>query len=90
MLVFLAGAIGTVIGVVLGAAAALRKDGWLDHLSSVTALAVTSLPEFVIAITLVIVFATNVWHLLPAVSSCRQAVTRGASRGCSSCRSRRW
>jgi peptide/nickel transport system permease protein len=68
VLVFLAGAIGTLVGVVLGAVAALRKDGWFDHLSSVTALAVTSLPEFVIAITLVIIFATVVWHVLPAVS----------------------
>jgi peptide/nickel transport system permease protein len=68
VLVFLAGTIGTIVGVVLGAVAALRKDGWFDHVSSVTALAVTSLPEFVIAIALVIVFATNLWHLLPAVS----------------------
>ncbi len=68
VLVLLTGAIGTVAGIVLGAVAALRKDGWFDHLSSVAALAVTSLPEFVIAITLVILFATVVWHLLPAVS----------------------
>jgi len=68
VLVFAAGAIGTLVGVVLGAAAALRKDGWFDHLSSVLALAVTSLPEFVIAISLVILLATVVTHLLPAVS----------------------
>src|SRR5690348_17353266 len=44
-LVLLAGLIGVLIGVGLGAVAALRKDGWLDHLTSVIALAVTSLPE---------------------------------------------
>src|SRR5438105_2757693 len=35
---------------------------------SVLELAVTSLPEFVVAITLMILFATVVWHVLPAVS----------------------
>ena len=68
VLVALAGVIGTVLGVVLGALAALRKDSWFDHVSSVVALAVTSLPEFVVAIALIIVFSTVVAHLLPAVS----------------------
>jgi len=62
------GLIGTVVGVVLGALAALRRDGWFDHVSSVAALAVTALPEFVVAIGLVILFSTVVSHLLPAVS----------------------
>jgi peptide/nickel transport system permease protein len=31
-------------------------------------LVITSLPEFVVAIGLIIVFSTVVWHLLPAVS----------------------
>ncbi|MFI5066593.1 MAG: ABC transporter permease, partial [Streptosporangiales bacterium] len=64
----LAGVLGAVCGVVLGAWAALRKDGWLDHITAVTALAVTSLPEFVVAIGLIILFATGLTHLLPAVS----------------------
>jgi peptide/nickel transport system permease protein len=68
VLVFVTGAIGTVVGVGLGAVAALRKDSWFDHLTSVTALTVTSLPEFVVAIGLIILFATVVSHLLPAVS----------------------
>ncbi|MDA8061134.1 MAG: ABC transporter permease [Actinomycetota bacterium] len=68
VLVVLAGVIGTLLGVVLGAVAALRKDSWFDHLSSVVALAVTSLPEFVVAIALIILFSTVVLHLLPAVS----------------------
>jgi peptide/nickel transport system permease protein len=62
------GLIGTVAGVALGALAALRRDGWFDHLSAVAALAVTSLPEFVVAIGLVILFSTVVTHWLPAVS----------------------
>jgi peptide/nickel transport system permease protein len=62
------GLIGTVAGVALGALAALRRDGWFDHLSAVAALAVTALPEFVVAIGLVILFSTVVTHWLPAVS----------------------
>ncbi|MGH9302952.1 MAG: ABC transporter permease [Acidimicrobiales bacterium] len=68
VLVFVTGIIGSILGIGLGAVAALRKDGWYDHSSSVVALALTSLPEFVVAIGLIILFATVVSHLLPAVS----------------------
>ncbi len=68
VLVFLAGIMGSVLGVGIGAVAALRKDGWFDHISAVVALAVTALPEFVVAIGLIIVFATVIWQVLPAVS----------------------
>jgi peptide/nickel transport system permease protein len=67
-LVFITGAIGSVVAVAMGAVAALRKDGWFDHGTSVLALAVTSLPEFVVAIGLIIVFSTLLLHVLPAVS----------------------
>src|SRR5262244_70427 len=62
VLVFVTGLIGAVVGVALGAVAALRKDGWFDHVSSVAALAVTSLPEFVVAMTLIILASTVVFH----------------------------
>jgi peptide/nickel transport system permease protein len=68
VLVFVTGAIGALVGVALGAIAALRRDGWFDHVTSVIVLAVTSLPEFVVAITLIILLSTVVWHVLPAVS----------------------
>ena len=68
VLVVLAGAIGAIVGVALGAIAALRKDDWFDHVTSVVVLAVTSLPEFVVAIALIILLSTVVWHLFPAVS----------------------
>jgi peptide/nickel transport system permease protein len=67
-LVVLAGVIGTAIGVGLGIFAALRRDKAVDHGIAVASLAITSLPEFVIAIVLIILFATSVFHLLPAVS----------------------
>ena len=68
VLVFVTGAISAIVGVTLGAIAAVRKDGWFDHVTSVVVLAVTSLPEFVVAITLVILLSTVVLHVLPAVS----------------------
>lgn len=68
VLMLVTGVIGAVAGVALGALAALRKDGWFDHVTAVIALTVTALPEFVVAIGLVILLSTVVTHLLPAVS----------------------
>ena len=68
VLMLAAGIISTVIGMVVGAVAALRRDSWFDHVTSVVALALTSLPEFVVGIALIILFAIEVWQLLPAVS----------------------
>ena len=68
VLVLVAGLLGALIGLLLGALAALRKDTAFDHLISVLALVVTALPEFVVAISLVILFATVVFQVLPAVS----------------------
>ncbi|HYS29317.1 MAG TPA: ABC transporter permease, partial [Candidatus Limnocylindria bacterium] len=68
VLVALSGLAGALIGVLLGAIAALRKDSLFDYVLSVVSLAVTALPEFVVAISLVILFATVVFQLLPAVS----------------------
>lgn len=68
VLVLLAGVIGTIIGVGLGALAAVRRGGRGDDLLAVVSLGVTSLPEFVVGIGLVIVFATTFFHVLPAVS----------------------
>lgn len=67
-LVLLAGVIGTVIGVALGMLAAARRDGWFDNIMSVIALAVTALPEFVVAIGLIMLFASLALHILPGAS----------------------
>jgi peptide/nickel transport system permease protein len=68
VLVLVTGVIGSLLGMALGAFAAVRKGGWFDHVTSLVLLASTSLPEFVVAIGLIILFATVVWHFLPGVS----------------------
>jgi peptide/nickel transport system permease protein len=68
VLVAVSGVIGTFLGVVLGAIAAFYKDSIFDHVSAVVNLALTSLPEFVVAIALIFLFSTVVFHVLPAVS----------------------
>jgi len=69
VLIAVSGVTGSVLGVILGAIAALRRDGWFDRAFSVVTLAAMSLPLFVIAVTLIILFATTVTHILPGVSS---------------------
>jgi peptide/nickel transport system permease protein len=68
-LVVAAGVIGTLIAAVLGLIAAARRDSVFDHVCSVILLAITALPEFVVAIALVILFSVLVIHALPATSS---------------------
>ncbi len=68
ILVVIAGVLSSVIGITLGVLAAAKRDSRLDHVMSVVALFFVALPEFVIAITLTILFSTLVWHIFPAVS----------------------
>jgi peptide/nickel transport system permease protein len=68
VLVAAAGVIGTIIGVLLGVYAAARRDRWIDHALSTAALALASMPDFVVAVLLVILFSTVVLQVLPAVS----------------------
>lgn len=68
-LVVTAGVLGTLIGVALGLLAAVLRDSPLDHALAVISLAVISLPEFVVAIFVILVLSTSVFHLFPAVSA---------------------
>jgi peptide/nickel transport system permease protein len=67
-LVLVSGVLSTMLGVGLGLWAAIRRDRIADHALSVTLLTVAALPEFVVGIGLVLVFASVVWHALPGVS----------------------
>ena len=68
-LVIVSGVISIPLSVAIGAYAALRRDRTFDVSTSIGTLALAALPEFVIGVTLVVIFATTVFpHFLPAVS----------------------
>jgi peptide/nickel transport system permease protein len=46
----------------------MRRDRPVDHVVTTTSLVLAALPEFVIGIALILLFATQVFHVLPAVS----------------------
>jgi peptide/nickel transport system permease protein len=60
--------VGVPLSMILGVWAALRRDRLFDHTTSTATLAAAALPEFVVAIALIIVFATVVFKILPPVS----------------------
>jgi peptide/nickel transport system permease protein len=67
-LVFCAGVISIPLSVVIGSYAALRRDKTFDVVSSLSTLVFAALPEFVVGVSLVVLFATTILHVLPAVS----------------------
>ncbi|MDO8212620.1 ABC transporter permease [Conexibacter sp. CPCC 206217] len=67
-LVLVAGLIAIPLSLLLGVLAAVRRDGWFDQIGSTTGLVLAAIPEFVIALVLVLVFATTLVQWLPAVS----------------------
>ena len=68
ILVAFTAVISTLLGVVLGTFAAFRRDGIFDSVTSVIALVGSALPEFVVAIFVIMLFSINVFHLFPAIS----------------------
>jgi peptide/nickel transport system permease protein len=67
-LMLLAAAISVPLSLALGSVAARRRDRPFDHVTSIVLLALAALPEFVVAIGLVVLFGTTVLQVLPAVS----------------------
>jgi peptide/nickel transport system permease protein len=67
-LVVVASAVAVPLSIGIGVWTAMRRDRAVDHIASTTTLVLAALPEFVIGIGLVIVFATQVFHWFPAVS----------------------
>lgn len=57
--------IGAVIGVLLGIISALKKYTWVDSGVLVISMFFQSVPEFVVALVLIMIFAVNL-HILPA------------------------
>ncbi len=67
-LVLCAGLISIPLSIFIGAYAALWRDRSFDVATSLITLIFAALPEFVVGIALVILFATTVSQILPAVS----------------------
>lgn len=67
-LMLLAAVISVPFGIFLGAASARRRDSAFDQTTSVATLGLAAIPEFVVGITLVVVFATTVFQWLPGVA----------------------
>jgi peptide/nickel transport system permease protein len=66
-LLFTVAIVAVPLSVVVGVAAARRRDRLFDHAVVGGSIALAGLPEFVIGILLVALFATSVLHVLPAV-----------------------
>ena len=70
VLVALAAVLSIPLSIAIGAYAALKREKVFDQTSSNLLLALAALPEFVVALLLVIVFATTVFRgFLPAIST---------------------
>ena len=67
-LVLVAAAISIPLSLLIGSLAAVRRDGVLDEISSFLQRVLASIPEFVIGLALIALFATSVFQIFPAVS----------------------
>ncbi|HXY17292.1 MAG TPA: ABC transporter permease, partial [Gaiellaceae bacterium] len=67
-LMLLAAVFSVPLAILLGSVAAQRRDRPFDHATSIVLLALAALPEFVVAIVLVVLLGTTVFQVLPAVS----------------------
>jgi len=69
ILVLFAALVSIPISILLGALTAIRRDSKFDNVVNIANLTLASLPEFVIGIIMVLVFATAVFKWLPSVSN---------------------
>jgi len=67
VLMLCAAAVSTPLAMLIGTWSAVRRDRLFDHATSLVTLVLAALPEFVVGIALVIIFATGVMHVFPAV-----------------------
>jgi len=69
VLVAVSAVVSIPLSVAIGCWAALKREKIFDSVSSILLLALAALPEFVVAVVLVILLATIVFHVLPAIST---------------------
>ena len=67
-LVLVAAVIAIPASLLVGIVGAVRRDRGLDHVLTMASLVLAALPEFVIGLALILIFATGVFHVLPAVA----------------------
>ena len=67
-LVFVAAVVAVPLSIGIGVWTAMRRDRQVDHVVSTSTLVLAALPEFVIGIGLILLFATSLFHWFPAVS----------------------
>jgi peptide/nickel transport system permease protein len=67
-LVFIASVIAIPVAIILGVWTAMKRDRPADNVTSTVTLVLAALPEFVIGISLILIFATGLFHIFPAVS----------------------
>jgi peptide/nickel transport system permease protein len=67
-LVVIASLVAIPLSIAIGVWTAMRRDRPADHVTSTVTLVLAALPEFVIGICLILLFATGVLQLFPAVS----------------------
>jgi peptide/nickel transport system permease protein len=67
-LVLVASVVAIPLSLLIGVWTAMRRDRPADHIVSTATLVLAALPEFVIGIALILVFATGLLSVLPAVS----------------------
>jgi peptide/nickel transport system permease protein len=67
-LVLVSALISIPLSIAIGSWAALRREKAFDTISSTLLLVLAALPEFVVAVLLVILLSTTVFHWLPAIS----------------------
>jgi peptide/nickel transport system permease protein len=70
-LMAISAAISIPLSITVGTYAAARRDKAFDSTSSGTSLLLASMPDFVLGLLLVVLLATNVWHIFPAVTRIR-------------------
>jgi peptide/nickel transport system permease protein len=68
VLVLVAAIVSVPLSIAIGSYAALKREKTFDTVTSNLLLVLASLPEFVVAVLLVIVLSTSVFHWLPAIS----------------------
>jgi peptide/nickel transport system permease protein len=68
VLIGIAALVAFPLSMLIGGFAAYRRDSAFDHIVGALSLALAALPEFIIAVLLVLLLSTTVLHLLPAIS----------------------